>query len=278
MRLLPYLCISDTARPKCSFAEFYTEFYAESRAFPAVEREERLMKRPVIGVMPLYDDEKDSFWMLPGYFEGLEEAGAIPLMLSPNLDEEGFSLIRGMIDGYLFTGGHDVNPALYGEKPVPEDEAFCDRRDRLEMMVFKWCDRQDIPALGICRGIQLFNVARGGTLWQDLTDYRPDVLQHVQRYKRSYLHHSVQLEKDSYVQKLFGTESVMTNSMHHQAVKELGRGLKASGHAKDGVIEAMEDEEGLIIAVQWHPEGLTESNPIMNRLFQDLVKRCGKKS
>ena len=90
-----------------------------------MEREERLMKRPVIGVMPLYDDEKDSFWMVPGYFEGLEEAGAIPLMLSPNLDEEGFSHIRGMIDGYLFTGGHDVNPALYGEKPVPEDEAFC---------------------------------------------------------------------------------------------------------------------------------------------------------
>lgn len=130
--------------------------------------EDALMRKPVIGVMPLYDDEKDSFWMIPGYFEGLETAGAVPVMLSLNLDEESFVRIRGQIDGYLFTGGHDIDPALYGEKPIPQDEAFCARRDRLETMIFSWCWSHDVPALGICRGIQLFNVARGGSLWQDI--------------------------------------------------------------------------------------------------------------
>lgn len=126
------------------------------------------MKKPVIGVMPLYDDERDSLWMVPGYFDGLAEAGAVPLMLPLDLDEAGFRSISEQIDGYLFTGGHDVNPALYGESPVPQDELFCDRRDRLEKMVFDYCFDHDVPALGICRGIQFFNVMRGGSLWQDI--------------------------------------------------------------------------------------------------------------
>ncbi|MSS59061.1 hypothetical protein FYJ51_09130 [Erysipelotrichaceae bacterium Oil+RF-744-GAM-WT-6] len=242
-------------------------------------------KKPVIGILG------GTFMSEPGLFISSEKEycnadyihavlsnGGTPVIIPCEplrIDPE--SVLSG-VDGVLFPGGEDVDPLLYGEEAEQKCGTVRPEMDEAWKNAYDYAEAHQIPMLGICRGIQFLNVMRGGTLWQDLTDYRPDVLQHVQRYKRSYLHHSVQLEKDSYVQKLFGTESVMTNSMHHQAVKELGRGLKASGHAKDGVIEAMEDEEGLIIAVQWHPEGLTESNPIMNRLFQDLVKRCGKKS
>ena len=282
MRLLPYLCISDTARPKCSFAEFY----AESRAFPAVEREERLMKRPVIGVMPLYDDEKDSFWMVPGYFEGLEEAGAIPLMFSPNLDEEGFSHIRGMIDGYLFTGGHDVNPALYGDKPVPEDEAFCDRRDRLEMMVFKWCDRQDIPALGICRGIQLFNVARGGTLWQDIPSQfqrqacgsSVPLIRHTMAppYDENHVEHLVRIARSSPLHQLLKLDEISVNSYHHQAVRKIGSGLVPMAWSDDGLVEALyAPSRHFLWAVQWHPEFMYREDKNARLLFSALAEAAG---
>ena len=233
------------------------------------------MKRPVIGVMPLYDDEKDSFWMVPG-----------PLMLSPNLDEAGFSLIRGMIDGYLFTGGHDVNPALYGEKPVPEDEAFCDRRDRLEMMVFKWCDRQDIPALGICRGIQLFNVARGGTLWQDIPSQfqrqacgsSVPLIRHTMAppYDENHVEHFVRIAHNSPLHQLLKLDEISVNSYHHQAVRQIGSGLVPMAWSDDGLVEALyAPSRHFLWAVQWHPEFMYREDKNARLLFSALAEAAG---
>lgn len=242
-------------------------------------------RKPVIGILG------DTFMSEPGLFVSAEKEycnadyihavlsnGGIPVIIPSELLRLDPQSALSMADGLLFPGGEDVDPLLYGEEAEQKCGAVRPEIDEAWKNAYEYAEAHRLPMLGICRGIQFLNVMRGGTLWQDLSDYRPDALQHLQQYKRSYLHHAVTLEKDTYLRNLFQADSVMTNSMHHQAVKKLGKGLVAAGRAKDGVIEAMEDEEGLILAVQWHPEGLTESNPIMNLLFQDLVKRCGRKS
>jgi len=259
------------------------------------------MRKPVIGVMPLYDDEKESQWMVPGYFDGLLQAGAVPLMLPLGLDEDGFAGIREHIDGYLFTGGHDVDPALYQEQPIPEDEAFCDARDALESMVFYWCWSQDVPALGICRGIQFFNVARGGTLWQDIpAQYQArfcscasscgseqkgrtaseaasalPLIRHTMAppYAEHHAEHDVLITKDSPLEKLLGKTRIQVNSYHHQAVKEIGTGLVPMAHSEDGLVEAVYAPEKMFLwAVQWHPEFTFREDENSRKIFQALVK------
>lgn len=245
-----------------------------------------MKKKPVIGVMPLYDDDKDSLWMVQGYFDGLLDAGAVPLMLPLELDEEGFESIRDEIDGYLFTGGHDLNPKLYGEDPIPEDEAFCDRRDTLETMVFDWCYENDVPALGICRGIQLFNVARGGSLWQDIAGQFqkkgrstgeerpfPKILHTMDPpYAEHHAEHKVRIEEDSPLFHLLHQKTITVNSYHHQAVKQVGGGLVPMAHAEDGLVEALfAPDKTFLWAVQWHPEFTCRTDNNSRLLFEALV-------
>jgi len=126
------------------------------------------VKKPMIGVLPLYDEKKESLWMLPGYMKGIEAAGGIPVMLPLISDTDIIMSIADSFDGFLFSGGQDVNPAIYGEKM----EAFCgkpcDERDSMERMLFEQVTKLDKPILGICRGLQLFNALLGGTLYQDI--------------------------------------------------------------------------------------------------------------
>lgn len=240
------------------------------------------MKKPVIGVMPLYDDDKDSLWMVQGYFDGITEAGGVPLMIPLDLGNDGFESIKGRLDGYLFTGGHDLDPDLYGEKPIPEDELFCPRRDKLELMIFDWCYGHNIPALGICRGIQLFNVARGGTLWQDIPS------QYQKRTKTSIVHtmdppydkhhaeHEVIIEKDSPLSVLCGQDQITVNSYHHQAVKVIGSGLVPMAHSEDGLVEALyAPDRHFLWAVQWHPEFTFHQDKNSRLLFHALVAAAG---
>ena len=127
--------------------------------------------------------------------------------------------------------------------------------------------------LGICKGSQLLNVLMGGSLYQDLSLKGPDCIRHLQLGRRDYLTHQIRVEEGTRLSRLLGSGVCMTNSMHHQSVKELGKGLRASAYANDGVIEAIEDQDGLMVGVQWHPESLLESAPAMNHLFSDL---CGR--
>ena len=241
------------------------------------------MNKPVIGVMPLFDDEKDSLWMVQGYFDGITEAGGVPLMLPLDLDEAGFCSIKDRLDGFLFTGGHDLNPELYGEQPVPEDELFCDRRDRLELMIFSWCYENDVPALGICRGIQLFNVARGGTLWQDIpSQYQKETQTNVLHtmdppYDKHHAEHDVWIEKGSPLDNLFGKDRIRVNSYHHQAVKVIGSGLVPMAHSEDGLTEALyAPDRRFLMAVQWHPEFTFRQDRYSRLLFQALTDAAGK--
>ena len=129
--------------------------------------------RPLIGVVPLWDDTLNSLWMLPGYFDGIIEAGGIPVMLPLTDDETTIEQLVSQCDGFLVTGGHDVDPERYGEAAGPKTVKLCKARDRMEERLIPSVIAADKPLLGICRGIQSLNVALGGTLWQDLPDEHP---------------------------------------------------------------------------------------------------------
>lgn len=136
------------------------------------------MKKPIIGVTPLFDRERDSYWMLPGYLEGLEQAGAIPIVLPLPEDLDDLPQLVSLCDGLLFTGGQDVSPALYGETPKPTCGEICPARDRMEQALLHLALERDLPVLGICRGIQFLNAVLGGTLYQDLPTEHPSQTQH----------------------------------------------------------------------------------------------------
>ena len=137
------------------------------------------MSIPIIGVMPLWDDEKNSMWMLPGYFEGISQAGGVPIMLPLSVDKDGLDQLIEMCDGFLFSGGHDVSPEIYNEKPLDNLVSSCIRRDEMEAYILKKAIEIDKPIFGICRGIQFINAALGGSLYQDLpTQHKSEVEHH----------------------------------------------------------------------------------------------------
>lgn len=182
--------------------------------------------------------------------------------------------IMGICDAVLFPGGEDMTPSYYGEDPHPAIQVYKPEIDEALMRAGRYALEHNKPMLGICKGNQLLNVLMGGSLYQDLSLKGPDCIRHLQLGRRDYLTHQIRVEEGTRLSRLLGSGICMTNSMHHQSVKELGKGLRASAYANDGVIEAIEDEEGMIVGVQWHPESLLVSAPDMNRLFLDLCDRA----
>lgn len=136
------------------------------------------MEKPIIGVTPLWDEEKKSYWMLPGYLEGVKEAGAIPVILPLTTNGADIAQLADLCDGFLFTGGQDVDPQLYGEAMEPFCGELCPARDALEQELLRQALERDKPILGICRGIQFLNAALGGTLYQDLPTEHPSEIGH----------------------------------------------------------------------------------------------------
>lgn len=211
--------------------------------------------KPLIGVMPLWDDDKESVWMLPGYLEGIRQAGGIPVILPFTSENDELEQLAKMCDGFLFTGGHDVSPELYSEKPVDDSVICCKDRDEMESWYLKYAISSDKPLLGICRGIQFINAALGGTLYQDLPTQRSSEIDHHQKPPYDIPVHTVSIVKDSPLGKLLDTEQLSVNSYHHQAVKDLSPRLKAMAISTDGLIEAVfMPEHRFLWAVQWHPE------------------------
>ena len=210
------------------------------------------MKKPVIGVIPLFDREKDSMWMLPAYFQGIETAGGVPVMLSLYGTEDCDRVLE-FCDGLVFTGGHDVDPALYGEAVTEACGELCPERDRLEPVLLSKALECSVPALGICRGLQLINACLGGTLWQDLASERPQTRNH--RMERPYdrAEHSVTISGP--LAALYNAQTIGVNSCHHQGIKTLAPDLCAMAVAEDGLVEAAyHPGKPFLWAVQWHPE------------------------
>ncbi|MCD8099530.1 MAG: gamma-glutamyl-gamma-aminobutyrate hydrolase family protein [Oscillospiraceae bacterium] len=233
------------------------------------------MSRKIIAVVPLWDDKKQSIWMLPGYMDGIEAAGAIPVILPLSDSAESALEAFELCDGLLMTGGHDVSPALYGETPKKTCGAQCEKRDSMESALYKRALECGKPVLGICRGIQLINVLQGGTLYQDLPTERESCVEHQMKPPYSSVAHYVNIVKPSPLYELLQTERLGVNSYHHQAVKRLGSGLEVMAVSEDGLVEAVRcTESSFVWAVQWHPEFNFRTDPAAGKIFEAFVKAC----
>jgi putative glutamine amidotransferase len=208
------------------------------------------------------------------YTEAVEKAGGLALILPFTQNRDNISLIVEKADGFLFTGGMDVDPAFYGEKGIgalgPADPDL----DRFQLAVLEDVMACRKPVLAICRGIQLINVALGGSLFQDIsTQYSAAPLKHMQDTLSFDVDHPVIIERGSRLHELFGPQ-IMVNSRHHQSIKALGKDLIITARAPDGVIEAAQHKSLPMDLVQWHPELLLRKNDDMLRLFTSFIKQC----
>ena len=230
------------------------------------------MNKPIIGVTPLWDEEKNSYWMLPGYLEGLEEAGAIPIILPLTADRADIAQIVEVCDGFLFTGGQDVAPQLYGEATRPTCGELCHARDTLERELLRQALERDKPILGICRGLQFLNAALGGTLYQDLPTEHPSEIEHSMKPLYDQAAHMVRILPDTPLAALLQKQELGVNSCHHQAVKTLAPGLAEMARSTDDLIEAVYlPGKTFVWAVQWHPEMSLHADTDSRKIFEAFV-------
>ncbi len=231
------------------------------------------MDRPLVGVTPLYDEARESNWMLPGYLEGVMEAGGLPVMLPLTAKPELLEQLADTVDGVLLTGGHDVSPALYGQSPLPACGTCCPARDEMERRLFPLLWAQGKPILGICRGIQFLNVALGGTLYQDLPSQHPSAVEHHQQPPYGRPVHTVTLAPHSPLDALLGQETIAVNSYHHQAIQTLSPALRPMAWSPDGLVEAVwAPERRWVWAVQWHPEFAFRTDANSRAIFRCFVE------
>jgi len=226
----------------------------------------------LVGITCGFDYERNMYYLRPGYWESVERAGGIPVILPPVDSPEGIDHYLEICDGYILSGGDDIDPFYWGQDPEPGLGEIDPRRDRFEINLVQAIVKRDKPALFICRGIQVLNVALGGTLIQDLRSS----IAHRQRAPRHHPFHDILLEKDSVLYQLLRRETVRVNSFHHQAIAGLAPGLVATARARDGVVEAVEyPAKRFILGVQWHPEAMQDE--LSSRLFRGLIYAAAKK-
>ncbi len=204
------------------------------------------------------------------YLLRVREAGAIPVMLPP-IGELPLTILD-RVDGLLLTGGEDVDPARFGQSPSLHLGDVDPRRDALELGLAAEAVSRGMPVLGICRGVQLLNVALGGTLVQDLPSELASEVSHRQQEPSTQGTHGVALVPGSRLAEIAGTDHLEVNSFHHQAVKAIAGPLRASAHAEDGVVEALEGSKAFLLGVQWHPE--CQDGLFTGRLFKAFVEAC----
>lgn len=211
------------------------------------------------------------------YVDSVIAGGGTPVILPVINDDEAIEEQMRNVDGLILSGGYDVNPLLYGEEPTQQQEYTYPEIDEHDIKLIKIAFKMNKPIFGICKGIQVLNVAFGGTLYQDLSHMEDCFIKHNQNSKRDMAGHTVEILKDSKLNKILG-DSVQTNSFHHQAVKDIAADFIANAWSKDGVIEGIEMKgEKFVLGVQWHPEGMIDKYPIMVKLFKAFVDTAKNK-
>ena len=239
---------------------------------------------PIIGITATLKEDVEAIAERPlgrfvrtdlDYIEGVVGAGGAPVVLPPTGDEGAAEAVIHSLDGLLLSGGSDLDPGYYGEEPVLELGVTLPERDAFEMALVRLALRRGMPVFGICRGMQVLNVALAGTLYQDLpSQWEGDVLKHRQDTPKWQPTHEVRVREGSYIAEVMGREVVKVNSYHHQGVRVLAEGLVATGHSSDGVIEALEARdlsERWLLGVQWHAEAMRGAGPQQERLFEAHV-------
>jgi putative glutamine amidotransferase len=232
--------------------------------------------RPVVGIT-LGDGGRPGFHAVrEAYVRSVEQAGAVPVALPPVRAEDVPALLD-RLDGVLLSGGVDVDPVLFGQAPHPKLGKVDRRRDDFELALTREALRRDRPILAICRGHQVLNVAAGGTLIQDIPSTVKGAVDHDARGPRWRRAHRVALAPASRLRGILGQDTMSVNSLHHQAVDRLGRGLVVSARSEDGVVEGLEEPtRRFVIAVQWHPESFWGRSESFQPLFDAHAEACRK--
>lgn len=218
-----------------------------------------------------------SWVMNSRYYHATADAGGAPVMI-PLFDDDPATLraLYDRLDGILLAGGVDMDPCTFGDAPHPKLGRTDPARDAVEIALARWAVDDRKPILGLCRGLQVMNVALGGTLFQDIEAQVPGALKHdyfpTAGFARDYAAHPVAIADGSRLAAAFGVPDVTVNSMHHQAVREVAPALHVSARAPDGLIEAVESgTDHFLVGVQWHPEMFEQSDPRTRRLFRDFI-------
>lgn len=209
------------------------------------------------------------------YVDAISKAGGIPFLIPAMASHQELETLVSLCDGILMTGGMDVAPILYHEMPHPHCGKYDLEVDRSNLDLIHTAISAGKPILGICRGLQMINIALGGTLYQDIPSQCVGAGGHSFGHIRSDVVHPVTLAKDSRIRTIFQRDVIEVNSVHHQAIKDPGQGVRVTAIAPDGIIEAIEVPEKKIIAVQWHPEMLLQGSDDMLCLLRSFVEFSG---
>jgi putative glutamine amidotransferase len=248
-----------------------------------------MRRRPIIGIPTqtlhsidgIPEAVPESWVMNQRYSRAVAAAGGLPVMIPLLDDEDTLRALYDRMDALLLPGGVDLDPATYGESPLSTCGRLDPARDRVELGFTRWAIAEGKPLFGLCRGLQIVNVALGGTLYQDIAAQRSDAIKHdyfpTAGYPRDHLAHQVTVASGSRLEALVGTAPLRVNSMHHQAVKDLAPGLVPTALAPDGLIEALEASgQQFLLGVQWHPESLIDRDHRMHRLVTGFVEAASR--
>jgi putative glutamine amidotransferase len=215
------------------------------------------------------------------YIRAVQEAGGIPVLITPHFTPEVQAALWQRLDGLVLTGGGDIAPGRFGEARHPTVDEVSPARDELEIDLTRRAVADAVPLFAICRGIQVLNVALGGTLMRDLPSEWPNALSHSQTAPRHQPTHAVKvMGEGTHLGRLLGTLELDVNSMHHQAIKQLGEGLREVAWAPDGVVEGVEmpGDDRFVLGVQWHPEELVAHDQAARNLFTAIVDAARRRA
>lgn len=234
------------------------------------------MRKPLIGLTPASNKEETYLMMNNGYMKAIEQAGGLPVVLPMTNDPAILDAYINQLDGFVLTGGADIDPLLYGQQTQNCCGAIDPVRDAMEVPFAQMLAKQDKPVLGVCRGCQVLNVALGGTMYQDLPTNRPEsTLAHRQKQPDRFPAHSVDLVDGTLLANILDVSQLMVNSLHHQGIDQIAPSLTACATAPDGLVEAVYlPTHSFFLGVQWHPERMFESDPLSMTLFQTFVQTC----
>jgi putative glutamine amidotransferase len=233
-------------------------------------------KKPIIGITGAYikrNEHMEGVYVHHDYHKSVAANGGIPVIL-PFINPEMTLETLPLCDGIILSGGEDVDPQFYGQDPHIHLGPTLPDRDLVEIEIVKYAIKNNIPILAVCRGVQILNVALGGTLIQDIPSQMKEPIQHSQTVERRRDTHWVNISTDSKLYQILDSDRVRVNSLHHQALDKVSEDLRVVAMSSDGIVEAVEyiHSSTFTVGVQWHPESMASSNSRMNNLFIEFIK------
>lgn len=230
--------------------------------------------KPIIGLTARYDVKEDTLVVNTGYYRAILRVGGIPFIIPITTDVTENKEIMQNIDGVILTGGEDVDPKYFNETPIKEMGSISPYRDIQEMCIAKIALTNNIPILGICRGIQVLNIAAQGSIYQDIYSQIPNanLIKHSQNAPKWYATHEVRIEENTKLHQIINKRTIRVNSFHHQAVKDVCEEFTIAAKSEDGIIEAIEHKNNdFAIGIQWHPEVMWEKDNEYLKVFKSFV-------